>query len=118
MKFQKDGHPAKRTFQGIRIEVNKELKILDEALEDSVGKLGSGGRISVITFHSLEDRIVKSKFKNLENPCTCPPDFPICVCNKKPVVKLINKKPIVPTREEMERNPRSNSSKLRTAEKI
>ncbi|MCC9294009.1 16S rRNA (cytosine(1402)-N(4))-methyltransferase RsmH [Clostridium sp. WLY-B-L2] len=118
LKFQRDGHPAKRTFQGIRIEVNKELKILDRALEDSVEKLKAGGRISVITFHSLEDRIVKSKFRNLENPCTCPPNFPICVCNKKPVVKIINKKPIIPAQEEKEKNPRSKSSKLRTAEKI
>lgn len=118
LKFQRYGHPAKRTFQGIRIEVNKELKILDKALEDSVGRLNMGGRISVITFHSLEDRIVKSKFRKLENPCTCPPNFPICVCNKKPVIKIINKKPIIPTQEEMEKNPRSKSSKLRTAEKI
>ncbi|MEY7998683.1 16S rRNA (cytosine(1402)-N(4))-methyltransferase RsmH [Clostridium sp. Mt-5] len=118
LKFQRDGHPAKRTFQGIRIEVNKELKILDKALEDSVERLNMGGRISVITFHSLEDRIVKSKFRKLENPCTCPPNFPICVCNKKPVIKIINKKPIIPAQEEMEKNPRSKSSKLRTAEKI
>ncbi|MHC6179402.1 16S rRNA (cytosine(1402)-N(4))-methyltransferase RsmH [Clostridium sp. JNZ X4-2] len=118
LRFQKEGHPAKRTFQGIRIEVNKELKILDKALEDSVERLNMGGRISVITFHSLEDRIIKSKFKKLENPCTCPPDFPVCVCNKKPVIKIINKKPIIPSQEEMERNPRSKSSKLRTAERI
>ncbi|HBC97061.1 MAG TPA: 16S rRNA (cytosine(1402)-N(4))-methyltransferase [Clostridium sp.] len=118
LRFQRNGHPAKRTFQGIRIEVNRELEILDRALEDCVGKLKPGGRISVIDFHSLEDRIVKLKFRKLENPCTCPPSFPVCVCNKKPVVKIINKKPIVPSEDEKKKNPRSKSSKLRTAEKI
>jgi 16S rRNA (cytosine1402-N4)-methyltransferase len=117
-RFQKEGHPAKRTFQAIRIEVNGELKILNKAVEDSVKRLNTGGRISIITFHSLEDRIIKTKFKKLENPCTCPPDFPICVCGKKPIVKIINKKPIIPTEEEKEKNSRSKSSKLRTAEKI
>lgn len=118
LKFQKEGHPAKRTFQAIRIEVNEELKILDKAVEDSVANLNTGGRIAVITFHSLEDRIIKSKFKMLENPCTCPADFPICVCGKKSIVKIINKKPIVPTEEEKSINPRSKSSKLRIAERI
>lgn len=117
-KFQRKGHPAKRTFQAIRIEVNGELKILDKAVEDSVKRLNTGGRISIITFHSLEDRIIKTKFKKLENPCTCPPDFPICVCGKKPIVKIITKKPVVPTEEEKNKNSRSKSSKLRTAEKI
>ncbi|OBR94942.1 MULTISPECIES: 16S rRNA (cytosine(1402)-N(4))-methyltransferase RsmH [Clostridium] len=117
-RFQKEGHPAKRTFQAIRIEVNGELKILNKAVEDSVKRLNTGGRISIITFHSLEDRIIKTKFKKLENPCTCPPDFPLCVCGKKPIVKIINKKPIIPTEEEKEKNSRSKSSKLRTAEKI
>lgn len=118
LKFQKEGHPAKRTFQAIRIEVNEELKILDKAVEDGVANLNTGGRIAIITFHSLEDRIIKSKFKMLENPCTCPADFPICICGKKPIVKIVNKKPIVPTEEEKSINPRSKSSKLRIAERI
>ncbi|UZQ50867.1 16S rRNA (cytosine(1402)-N(4))-methyltransferase RsmH [Clostridium kluyveri] len=118
LKFQKEGHPAKRTFQAIRIEVNEELEILNKAVEDSAANLNTGGRITIITFHSLEDRIIKSKFKMLENPCTCPADFPICVCGKKPIVKIINKKPIVPTEEEKSINPRSKSSKLRIAERI
>lgn len=117
-RFQKDGHPAKRTFQAIRIEVNSELKILDKAVEDSINRLNTGGRISIITFHSLEDRKIKIKFKELENPCTCPPDFPICVCGKIQLVKIVNKKPIDPTEEEMENNSRSRSAKLRVAERI
>ncbi len=91
-KFQREGHPAKRTFQAIRIEVNKELQILNKAIEDSVNRLNEDGRLSIITFHSLEDRIVKVKFKELEKPCTCPPSFPICVCGKKPQIKNNNKK--------------------------
>ncbi len=91
-KFQREGHPAKRTFQAIRIEVNKELQILNKAIEDSVNRLNEDGRLSIITFHSLEDRIVKVKFKELEKPCTCPPSFPICVCGKKPQIKIITKK--------------------------
>ncbi|MBP2031429.1 16S rRNA (cytosine1402-N4)-methyltransferase [Clostridium algifaecis] len=118
MKFQKDGHPAKRTFQAIRIEVNGELKILDKSVEDSVNRLKVGGRIAVITFHSLEDRKIKVKFKKLENPCTCPPDFPVCVCGKIPLIKIINKKPIEPTDSEKDMNARSRSAKLRVAEKI
>lgn len=118
LKFQKEGHPAKRTFQAIRIEVNGELKVLDKAIEDSVTYLSKEGRIAIITFHSLEDRIVKSKFKTMENPCTCPSDFPICVCGKKPILKIINRKPIVPTEEEKLMNPRSKSSKLRVGERI
>lgn len=117
-KFQKEGHPAKRTFQAIRIEVNGELKILNKAVEDSVKRLNTGGRISIITFHSLEDRIIKTKLRKLENPCTCPSDFPICVCGRKPIVKIINRKPIIPTEVEKGENSRSKSSKLRTAEKI
>lgn len=118
-KFRREGpHPAKRTFQAIRIEVNNELNVLDDTLKDAVNVLKKGGRIAVITFQSLEDRIVKRNFKKLENPCTCPKDFPICVCGKKPVVKIINKKPIGPSLEELEGNPRSRSAKLRIAEKL
>lgn len=118
-KFRREGsHPAKRTFQAIRIEVNNELKILDKSIEDGVNRLNSKGRISIITFHSLEDRIVKNKFKKLENPCECPKEFPICNCNKKPIVRFINKKSIEASPEELELNPRSRSAKLRFAEKI
>lgn len=118
MRFQNEGHPAKRTFQAIRIEVNKELFILNKAIEDSVKHLNSNGRISIITFHSLEDRIVKVKFKELENPCMCPKEFPICACGKKPILKIISKKPIEPSNEEKENNSRSKSAKLRVGEKI
>lgn len=118
MKFQKDGHPAKRTFQAIRIEVNRELKILDTAVENSVKRLKAGGRIAVITFHSLEDRKIKVKFRELENPCTCPPDFPVCVCGKVPVLKIINKKPVRPDMDEIAKNSRSKSAKLRVGERI
>lgn len=118
-KFRRVGpHPAKRTFQAIRIEVNSELEILNKAIEDSVNKLNKGGRIAIITFHSLEDRIVKNKFKELQNPCTCPSSFPICVCGKKPKVKVITRKPILPTDDEINMNPRSRSAKLRVAEKV
>lgn len=117
-KFKKKGHPAKKTFQAIRIEVNKELDILDKAITDSVSRLKKGGRLSIITFHSLEDRIVKNKYKLLENPCTCPPDFPICVCGKKSSIKIITRKPIEPTEGEKEENSRSKSAKLRVCEKI
>lgn len=117
-KFQKGGHPAKRTFQAIRIEVNSELSILDKAVGDSINNLNKEGRLSIITFHSLEDRIIKNKFKDLENPCTCPKEFPICICGKNPIVKVITKKPIEPTDEEKEINSRSKSAKLRVAEKI
>jgi 16S rRNA (cytosine1402-N4)-methyltransferase len=111
-------HPAKRTFQAIRIEVNKEIEILEEAVKSCIEVLKPGGRICIITFHSLEDRIVKNVYKTLENPCKCPADFPICVCNKKPQIKIISRKPIIPTEEEIEYNPRSRSAKLRIAEKI
>ncbi|MDD3838982.1 MAG: 16S rRNA (cytosine(1402)-N(4))-methyltransferase RsmH [Clostridia bacterium] len=112
------GHPAKRTFQAIRIEVNQELKILEQAIKDIVDVLKPGGRLCIITFHSLEDRIVKNTFKMLQNPCTCPPEFPICVCGKQPVVKVITSKPIIPSEHEIDNNPRAKSSKLRICEKI
>lgn len=115
---RKGPHPAKRTFQAIRIEVNKELEILNDAVKDCIDVLNVGGRICIITFHSLEDRIVKKAFRKAENPCTCPPDFPVCVCHKKPLIKIINKKPIVPSSNEIENNPRSRSAKLRIAERI
>ncbi|MBQ2730011.1 MAG: 16S rRNA (cytosine(1402)-N(4))-methyltransferase RsmH [Clostridia bacterium] len=111
-------HPAKRTFQAIRIEVNDELNIIEPSLRCAVERLAPGGRAAVITFHSLEDRITKQTFKNLEKPCTCPSDFPVCVCGKKPQVKLITKKPTIPSDEELEANPRARSAKLRVAEKI
>ncbi|MBU5677288.1 16S rRNA (cytosine(1402)-N(4))-methyltransferase RsmH [Alkaliphilus sp. MSJ-5] len=111
-------HPAKRTFQAIRIEVNGELDIIKNTIEAAVEKLNKGGRICIITFHSLEDRIVKNAFRALSNPCTCPTEFPICQCNKKPTVKIITRKPILPTDEELEVNPRSRSAKLRVIEKI
>ncbi|MGL4730981.1 MAG: 16S rRNA (cytosine(1402)-N(4))-methyltransferase RsmH [Clostridium sp.] len=118
-KFRREGgHPAKRTFQAIRIEVNKELMILNKAIEDSVEALNKDGRIAIITFHSLEDRIVKNKFKELNDPCNCPKELPFCVCNKKPKIKLITRKPIEPSKEELEVNSRSKSSKLRVAKKI
>ncbi|WP_326514412.1 16S rRNA (cytosine(1402)-N(4))-methyltransferase RsmH [Clostridium intestinale] len=118
-KARRDGpHPAKRTFQAIRIEVNGELEILDKAIDDSVKKLNSNGRLAIITFHSLEDRIVKNKFRDLENPCKCPKEFPICACGKKPTVKVLSRKAIAPTDEEIEVNPRSRSAKLRVLEKI
>lgn len=110
-------HPAKRTFQAIRIEVNGELTELSKALEDYVSVLGSGGRLAVIAFHSLEDRIVKQTFRKLFDPCECPKDFPVCVCGKVSQIKIITKKPILPGNEEQERNPRARSAKLRTAEK-
>lgn len=118
-KARREGpHPAKRTFQAIRIEVNSELRILNKAIEDGINRLNEGGRMAIITFHSLEDRIVKHKFKELEDPCTCPPQFPICTCGKLPIVKVISRKPIDPSEEELEFNPRSRSAKLRVAEKL
>lgn len=118
-KARREGpHPAKRTFQAIRIEVNNELGILDRAIEDGAAKLNKDGRIAVITFHSLEDRIIKNKYKQLENPCTCPKEFPVCICGKKPEIKIITRKPIEPSEIEVEENPRSRSAKLRVAEKI
>ncbi|MBO4281319.1 MAG: 16S rRNA (cytosine(1402)-N(4))-methyltransferase RsmH [Lachnospiraceae bacterium] len=111
------GHPAKRTFQAIRIELNRELNVLSESLSGMIDRLAPGGRFCVITFHSLEDRIVKTAFKNTENPCTCPPNLPVCVCGKKPLGRVITGKPIVPTEEEQNENPRSKSAKLRIFEK-
>ena len=107
------GHPAKRTCQAIRIELNRELEILEESIEGMLDTLSDRGRMAVITFHSLEDRIVKSAFKKAESPCTCPPDFPICVCGKKSKGFVASRKPLIPSDEEMERNPRAKSSKLR-----
>lgn len=119
MKIQKTmGHPAKQTFQAIRIELNGELRVLSESLQDMIELLNPGGRLCIITFHSLEDRIVKNIFKTNENPCTCPSDFPVCVCGKKPTGRVITKKPILPTDREMEENSRSRSAKLRIFEKI
>ena len=118
MKVQKTmGHPAKQTFQALRIELNRELKVLSETLDTMIDLLGPGGRICVITFHSLEDRIVKNIFKNAQDPCTCPPDFPVCVCGKRSKGTVITKKPIIPTEEEMGENSRSKSAKLRIFEK-
>lgn len=111
-------HPAKRTFQAIRIEVNGELEVIKPSLERAVERLNSGGRACVITFHSGEDRIAKQTFVNLANPCECPRDFPVCVCGKKPSVKILTKKPVIPTVEEQKANPRSRSAKVRVVEKL
>ena len=119
LSARKDGpHPAKRTFQAIRIEVNGELKILKQAMRDGAELLKKGGRMGVITFHSLEDRIVKTTFAALEKGCVCPKDFPVCVCGNKPMVKNLARKPLLPSNEELEVNPRARSSKLRIIEKI
>ena len=112
------GHPAKRTFQVIRIELNKELEVLQNNLDDMIDLLNPGGRICIITFHSLEDRIVKTNFKRNENPCTCPSDFPVCVCGKKSKGKVVTRKPILPSEEELEVNSRSKSAKLRVFERV
>ena len=118
MKYQKmSGHPAKRTFQAIRIELNRELDVLKDSLDDMIDLLNPGGRLCIITFHSLEDRIVKSAFRKNEHPCTCPPDFPVCVCGKVSNGKVITRKPILPTKEEQEYNSRSKSAKLRIFER-
>lgn len=111
------GHPAKKTFQALRIEVNRELDVLSDSIDDMIELLNPGGRLCIITFHSLEDRIVKNKFKVSENPCTCPPNFPQCICGKVSKGKVIGRKPVIPTDEEMLENKRSKSSKLRTFEK-
>ena len=111
------GHPAKKTFQAIRIELNRELEVLENTLDAMIDLLAPGGRLCVITFHSLEDRIVKVKFKENEDPCTCPKNFPVCVCGKKSKGKVITRKPILPSEEELENNSRSKSAKLRIFEK-
>ncbi|MDL2237341.1 16S rRNA (cytosine(1402)-N(4))-methyltransferase RsmH [Christensenellaceae bacterium OttesenSCG-928-K19] len=111
------GHPARKTFQAIRIEVNGELSGLETALEQYVGKLEKNGRLAVITFHSLEDRIVKQTFKRLQDPCECPKDFPVCVCGKQSQVKIVTRKPVMPAEEEIQENPRARSAKLRVVEK-
>lgn len=115
---EKGGHPSKRTFQAIRIECNRELEVLKNSLEEMIAFLNSGGRICIITFHSLEDRIVKSAFKRQENPCTCPPEFPVCMCGKQSLGKVITRKPVAPTDEEREENSRSKSAKLRIFERV
>lgn len=118
-KFREGGHhPAKRTFQAIRIEVNHELEIIEPTIRAVVENLKSTGRLAVITFHSLEDRIVKQAFASLASGCTCPPDFPVCVCGNKPVVRLVTRKPLIAGEDELNRNPRSRSAKLRIIEKI
>ncbi|MGM0396381.1 MAG: 16S rRNA (cytosine(1402)-N(4))-methyltransferase RsmH [Bacillota bacterium] len=118
-KVRMEGHhPAKKTFQAIRIEVNGELDVLKRAILDMVDCLKPGGRLAIITFHSLEDRIVKEQFKDLYKDCICPPEFPICICDKRREIKIITRKPIVPGKEELETNPRSRSAKLRVAERV
>lgn len=118
MKIQKTGgHPSKRTFQAIRIELNRELDVLKDSLDEMIDMLNPRGRICIITFHSLEDRIVKSAFRKNENPCTCPSHFPVCVCGKVSKGKVVTRKPILPTVEEMESNSRSKSAKLRIFER-
>lgn len=118
-KFRYDGgNPAKRSFQAIRIEVNGELDCIPKAIESGAELLNPGGRMAIISFHSLEDRLVKNGFQKLERPCTCPSDFPVCVCGKKQVVKIITKKPILPSEDELEHNHRSHSAKLRVCEKV
>lgn len=112
------GHPSKRTFQAIRIECNHELDVLRDSLQDLIDLLNPWGRLCIITFHSLEDRIVKNFFREMENPCTCPPEFPVCICGKIPYGKVVTRKPILPTQEETGENPRSKSAKLRVFERI
>ena len=118
MKVQKTGgHPAKRTFQAIRIELNRELTVIDEVIDPMIDVLKPGGRLCIITFHSLEDRIVKSRFRTAENPCICPREFPVCVCGRKSKGHVVTRKPILPSETEMEENPRARSAKLRVFEK-
>lgn len=116
-RMRRDGHPSKQTFQALRIECNRELDVLRNSLEDFIDMLNPGGRLCVITFHSLEDRIVKTVFRKSESPCTCPPDFPVCVCGKKPKGIVVTKKPILPGEEEVAANSRSRGAKLRVFEK-
>ncbi len=117
-KFRANGHPSRQTFQALRIACNEELDVLETSLDDMADFLNPGGRLSIITFHSLEDRIVKNAFKRFENPCICPPNFPKCVCGKVSKGKVITRKPIIPTDEEIEDNPRSRSAKLRVFERV
>lgn len=112
------GHPAKKTFQALRIEVNHELEVLENSIDTMIELLNQGGRLCIITFHSLEDRIVKQRFRENENPCVCPPDFPVCVCGRTSKGKVITRKPIIPTERETEENKRSKSSKLRVFERV
>ena len=116
VRAAKGGHPAKKTFQAIRIELNRELDVLKQSIDTMIDLLNDDGRLCIITFHSLEDRIVKNSFRKNENPCTCPPDFPVCVCGKKSKGKIITRKPVVPSAEELEVNRRAKSSKLRVFE--
>lgn len=116
-KMRQNGHPSKQTFQAIRIECNRELDVLRNSLDDFIEMLNPGGRLCIITFHSLEDRIVKTTFKKKENPCTCPPEFPVCICGKVSQGKVITRKPILPGNRELEENSRSKSAKLRVFEK-
>lgn len=116
-KMRQNGHPSKKTFQAIRIACNRELDVLSNSLDTMIELLNPGGRICIITFHSLEDRIVKTAFRRQENPCTCPPSFPVCVCGKEPTGMVITKKPILPSLDELEENSRSKSAKLRVFEK-
>lgn len=116
-KKRQNGHPSKKTFQAIRIECNRELEVLKNSLEDMIELLNPKGRLAIITFHSLEDRIVKLAFKNAENPCTCPPEFPVCVCGNRSKGRVVTRKPIIPSDEEMEENSRAKSAKLRVFEK-
>lgn len=116
-KMRLNGHPSKKTFQAIRIECNRELDVLRNTLDDMIELLGEDGRLAIITFHSLEDRIVKSAFREKENPCTCPPSFPVCVCGNKSQGRVVTRKPILPSEEELEINSRSKSAKLRVFEK-
>lgn len=117
-KMRQNGHPSKQTFQALRIECNQELRVLEDSLDKMIGLLADGGRFCIITFHSLEDRIVKSAFRKNENPCECPPEFPVCVCGKKSQGTVITRKPILPSEKELEENSRSKSAKLRVFEKI
>lgn len=111
------GHPSKRTFQAIRIELNQELRVLEDSIDTMIDRLAPGGRLSIITFHSLEDRIVKNRFRTSENPCVCPPDFPVCVCGRKSKGKVVTRKAVLPAEEEISENPRAKSAKLRVFEK-
>ena len=118
VRMKQDGHPARRTFQAVRIAVNDEIVPLEKALNDWIMHIRAGGRLCVLTFHSIEDRIVKHAFQKMQNPCTCPPQFPVCVCGKKPIAKVMGGGAIKPTKEEIERNPRAHSATLRVVERL